>query len=543
MYDHDYETDRISVIQALLLFTYWYEAPDDPKDTWHWMGIACSVAQSIGMNRDPRRSNLDPQRQRLWKRIWWSCVVRDRLIAIGMRRPIRIKEDEHDVPMLALTDFSLTSIKTHLSTWGGECKVTQSPDLRRSLALIFIQQARLCHCIGNVIATQYSSPSSTMSEEGKATVMKLLPKKQDPEAPEIRKCNDELAEWVRDLPEEVQLPALQEHAPPAPRETAPLILTRCLLHMVYYMTLSALHRPHATSAGTIFAKQDADTGAPKTPEGHIRLAAFKITDILQHLHRNCCTRYLPTTGVTVIQPAIINHLLDVNSENIQIRTEGLRGFCECYQVLSRLRDIYPGAEYSIMIVDAAVKRAELDSSTWFGGEKTAAGRITSAEGLVATGLRMHAVAPVRRFNEDNNDNTYFRNTTRHDSPTSDGSDGTNSHSHSHTNSSPSTDATSLDNESSLARQLGMFLATTPPASEEEYKDYAPCVTTVRDLDRDFENLINVDGLADALTLGDGGLMSMQGESSGFMFDMDFVAGGGGLGGKGERDALYMEEVC
>jgi hypothetical protein len=33
-----------------------------------------------------------------WKRIWWSTYTRDRLIALGMRRPMRVKDDDCDVP-------------------------------------------------------------------------------------------------------------------------------------------------------------------------------------------------------------------------------------------------------------------------------------------------------------------------------------------------------------------------------------------------------------------------------------------------------------
>ena len=107
LYDFDYESDRVSLVQALLLLTYYYETPDDQKDTWHWMGVATSVAHTIGLHRNPENTNLDPKRAKLWKRIWWSTYMRDRLIALGMRRPTRIKTEDFDVPMLTLDDFEI----------------------------------------------------------------------------------------------------------------------------------------------------------------------------------------------------------------------------------------------------------------------------------------------------------------------------------------------------------------------------------------------------------------------------------------------------
>src|SRR3954447_52474 len=97
--------DRVSLVQALLLMTYWYETPDDQKDTWHWMGVAISLAHTIGLHRDPANSNMEPNRKKLWKRIWWSTFMRDRLVALGMRRPTRVKDEDYDVPMLTEEDF------------------------------------------------------------------------------------------------------------------------------------------------------------------------------------------------------------------------------------------------------------------------------------------------------------------------------------------------------------------------------------------------------------------------------------------------------
>ena len=71
--------------------SYWYETPDDQKDTWHWLGIAVSLAHTIGLHRHADTLSLDVSRQKLWKRIWWCLLMRDRLVALGMRRPTRIE--------------------------------------------------------------------------------------------------------------------------------------------------------------------------------------------------------------------------------------------------------------------------------------------------------------------------------------------------------------------------------------------------------------------------------------------------------------------
>ncbi|KAJ6444633.1 C6 transcription factor (Ctf1B) [Purpureocillium lavendulum] len=107
LYDIDYESDRLTLVQALLLMTYWYEDPDHHKDARHWMGVAISLAQTLGLHQNPNSTGIPAPKQGLWKRIWWSCFIRDRLIALGMRCPTRIQDNDCDVPMLVESDFDI----------------------------------------------------------------------------------------------------------------------------------------------------------------------------------------------------------------------------------------------------------------------------------------------------------------------------------------------------------------------------------------------------------------------------------------------------
>jgi hypothetical protein len=51
LYDADYETDTTTIIQALFLMGFWCGSPIDQKETWHWLGVAVSLAQATGMHR------------------------------------------------------------------------------------------------------------------------------------------------------------------------------------------------------------------------------------------------------------------------------------------------------------------------------------------------------------------------------------------------------------------------------------------------------------------------------------------------------------
>ena len=179
--------------------TYWYETPDDQKDTWHWMGVAISLAHTIGLHRNPANSNMELNRKRLWKRIWWSCFMRDRLVALGMRRPTRVKDEDYDVPMLTEEDFEIQELPRTNSIIPLNCTLARDVEAQRDLAQMCIAKAKLCLCISHVLGAQYSvlvKHQGMQGQEGstRSSVM-LFPKKLD-QTDEVKRCDVELSDWA-----------------------------------------------------------------------------------------------------------------------------------------------------------------------------------------------------------------------------------------------------------------------------------------------------------------------------------------------------------
>lgn len=356
LYDFDYEVDRISLVQSLLLMTHWYEMPDDQKDTWHWMGVSLSLAHTIGLHRDPANSTMDLRRQKLWKRIWWSTYSRDRLIALGMRRPTRVKDEDCDVPMVTIDDFEFKSFSPEVLQVVGDCEMTHNVDHQKELAIMFIEKSKLCLCISHILTAQYSVLSHKFGGTTETTMM-LVPKKSTAETCEVRKCDNELENWLSKRPEAAQYRT--PHSTPSPGEEV-LFTHRAILQMVYLATSSALHRPQVLPA-TPFPTVEAELQA--LSRSKVRHAAVGITDIAQNLHTRNLTRFLPTTGVTVLLPAVIIHLLDIKSNDVNIRAASLHRFYQCMQILQRLREIYASADFATSFLEAAIRKAGVQVST------------------------------------------------------------------------------------------------------------------------------------------------------------------------------------
>jgi hypothetical protein len=359
LYDFDYESDRLILVQALLLMTYWYETPDDQKDTWHWMGVAISLAHTIGLHRNPAMMGMSPRKQKLWKRIWWSCFMRDRLVALGMRRPTRIKDEDFDVPMLEEGDFELEILSEDNSVIPAQCTLMRDVGMQRELAIMCIAKAKLCVCISHMLKSQYSvlirdkmRPENTVN-----STMMLFPNKKMDNMDSVNSVDLELLAWADSLP------ACCQYQPLTPLDVkngrSTIAVQRTLLQMVYYTTISALHRPQFLPSSPLSAPT-ASRQVQEISRLRVRDAAMHTTRMASELHQLRLEKYLPTTGVTVILPAMIIHLLEMKNPVPQARERALKGFRQCMKVLEKLREMYSAADYATGFLDAALRKAAID---------------------------------------------------------------------------------------------------------------------------------------------------------------------------------------
>jgi hypothetical protein len=333
--------------------TYWYETPDDSKDTWHWMGIAISLAHTIGLHRDPSKTPMTLRKQKLWKRVWWSCFMRDRLIALGMRRPTRIKGGDFDVPQLDEADFELEVLPQDNRLLGPDCALIRDVEMQRELAIMCIQKAKLCQLIGEVLQVQYCVLSRTGMgpEHTTNSTHMLLPNKNGDNMEDVEEVDRHLREWFQNPPEACRY-----------RPIDPLTITegnkvlavqRNLLHMVYHTTVSALHRPLFLPPSPAEAPNP-PLDVQETARQRVREAAEHITRMVAEMRRHRLERYLPTTGVTVILPATIIHMLDMKNLDLEARVKAAQGLKECLTVMSNLRNIYAAADFATGFLDAAL---------------------------------------------------------------------------------------------------------------------------------------------------------------------------------------------
>ncbi|OWB67825.1 hypothetical protein B5S33_g4951 [[Candida] boidinii] len=101
------ESNPIPLCQSLLIFSFVAGGPTlNKKNVYYWVRTAVITAQSFGMHKDVTSvPTLSDQEKRLYRRIWWYCIIRDKNCSIGYGRPPCIRPDDTNIPMLSSDDF------------------------------------------------------------------------------------------------------------------------------------------------------------------------------------------------------------------------------------------------------------------------------------------------------------------------------------------------------------------------------------------------------------------------------------------------------
>ncbi|PVH77661.1 hypothetical protein DL98DRAFT_534600 [Cadophora sp. DSE1049] len=143
LYDFDTCTQRLAVIQSLLLMSY---CPRNAtralgfKDSTHWLDQAISFAYSLGLNRQLDEERSSHRKKSLDRRIWWSLFIQDQVVDLRLsskqRRSLRIEKRDCKIGMVTLDDFELDD-------FGHGQKEAETFRLKEN-AMLFVEKAILC---------------------------------------------------------------------------------------------------------------------------------------------------------------------------------------------------------------------------------------------------------------------------------------------------------------------------------------------------------------------------------------------------------------
>lgn len=368
LYEFNVETDSTAVLQSLVLMSLWYGKWDDRRHTWHWTGLAYDVARSMGLHREPTTRYASEKVRRFRRRLWWSLYIRDRMIALGTRRPMRIRDDDFDVAMLTLEDFDIEPLE---ESFQGQ-PLIPSAEESTSTALMCIQLAMLCTCIGHVVSSQYTV-LNTQSDV--PHTMMVVPRRKGGHNQELESCDRELNKWFQELGTNVrrtESPTTQD----GPHSCSEIHWA--ILNITYLTVVNVLHR-----AQTLHSLPDAAEAqiVQRSSKSKVKDAARSLTKFSQTMLHHDQVRFLGPIGVTALVAACLSHMLDINSGDEDVRDASTFRLCQSLQVLQSLRGIYASADASVSFLASVTRKAGIPVPAQFAAP-VADFVSASAEGLV-----------------------------------------------------------------------------------------------------------------------------------------------------------------
>ncbi|KAJ5748788.1 uncharacterized protein N7511_010484 [Penicillium nucicola] len=323
LYEFETENDAYTQIQALLLMTHWHGSGVGHKDPIYWFDLAYSTAERVNL-----LGSLEPGSFSHKHRLWWCLYVRDRILSLGFRRPLRIPNSDVTMSLLESTKYYSSELYHDLILLMlGEASAMLKWENQERMMLLFIQEIKLAHCVG-VIVEYFYHDTWTAIPSGEA-VYTLVPKAEISQDA-IASCEQLLKTWMQNLPPwHITSPLHSFH--------------QAFLYLLHLTAMSILHI--AASKGGDELDQTA------TPE--MRGLVSQVNETLNELHDCSMLHLLPGSAVTIIGIILEASLPDLKVSDKIVRQQAMSNLYACEEAAGHLLQTYPAAEIVISKVQNA----------------------------------------------------------------------------------------------------------------------------------------------------------------------------------------------
>jgi hypothetical protein len=337
LFEMDIESNPTTLIQVLLLMTYWYGSQNDIKGRFYWLRTAFSLAVDIGLDRPNQFSN-QPDRQRSRRRLWYCCITREKLLSITERRAKARGSDGDTVMAIESDDLSNGALAHALN----KHYMPGSDDKATHLTRLFVHKVKLCVIIDRILTSQYEL-SGLRHLNSSETIMVLIPKVNAPDNQAVAR-DQELRRWYAEVSSLEAACFGQDH-----RCNGRVIgVHSATLELLYLTALSAVHRPVLLNDQP---KDSANGALQAFSHSVVRSAAQRISEIFRHLDEGNLIQFLPAVVVGACIAASIQHLKDALSTDPGLRGTGRLYLSQSIHILTVLQSRYNSATCTLNFIE------------------------------------------------------------------------------------------------------------------------------------------------------------------------------------------------
>jgi hypothetical protein len=322
LYDSQAVRDPATLVQSVILMGWFWAGPESPmQNVYYWTQLATTLAQGFGMNRSTRASKLSKMDQRLWRRIWWVLFTRDRLAAAALGQPCIINTDHCDVEMITKDDFDESDQLQ--STADGILFLP--PD--RAQVKFFLYYVDLCKIVGEILADEYSRPSSSNNNNNNSTT------------------SDARFNKTQRIYHTLSLTGWLDHCHKAfAAEPSEHQFWHTLLHSYYYTALWLLHKSDLALDGDKRPHPSCITAVQ---------AAHQLASRVEHLSLHDQIRYCPAFMVYMLFSALGTFIDQMQTPTLlSSRAETAKNIDVCMAALRRMSEVWFVGKFTLPPFDS-----------------------------------------------------------------------------------------------------------------------------------------------------------------------------------------------
>ncbi|KAJ9613366.1 hypothetical protein H2200_003308 [Cladophialophora chaetospira] len=341
LYDFEWEADRIILIQATLLHAWWYLSTNDQKDPWHWLGICISLAVGVGLNQTSVHAVKDAQTRRLWRRIWWTIISRDRIGPVVTRRPLRIMDADINLPPLKFQDFDTRPVRTTIPVLQN-CTLVNDCVGKVMLADIFMSQIKILLISGRIVTQLYNLRG--FSATGSEWAMWFAPKKKsDLDVACLDRLQAELDHWSDNLNSYCRVGYHCDDSTDALQNKVLRIHTGAL-KLLHLLAQETLHRPLTFPAGLqqpVTTLGNTEDATMTRARDCVSRAASEMCELARDLREDNLWQFVQPLSVGCIMTAIISLIVEIRLAGMVPAELPDHKYHDCVRSLLALRDVWP----------------------------------------------------------------------------------------------------------------------------------------------------------------------------------------------------------
>ncbi|KAI1103601.1 fungal-specific transcription factor domain-containing protein [Jackrogersella minutella] len=374
LFDFDTETSLISLAQSALLLSYWATnwSLASKKLNSSWLGIAIQNAKSSDAHLYAVKPNYsaitDPakyKKQRVLKRLWWCCLIRDRILALGVRRSLQISRAHFDLEAntgLGYTDFADEVDRSKV----------YNADTKRCLIEIFVQLGELCSVLTDLITLVFPLDDvpgwdRQIGTEGATT---------------LKECKAALRRWYKSAT--LRFPMFGGGSTPRMTTTNSkqfqhdsVILYTNLMYMHYHSARAALCHHEVLQLASACTSPNLSNNLREFSNIYenrheLQDAACSVTECLKELIQLRLARYLPISAVACTAFPLVLHIIDVKlsshnkTKSVPVRSDPHQAAKQhrlniLIEAMKTYQPQYDGVDYISETIRHIINIAKLDA--------------------------------------------------------------------------------------------------------------------------------------------------------------------------------------